>query len=103
MPQEFADQPSRNKASNLEFIAIIENGFNMSQEQVISNAEMPRKSDNENYPHSPAYGVAQSTTKPATAIQFERVNVNGNRHFNVNFMLDEKPVAQLRELDAKGY
>ena len=74
----------------------------MSQEQVISNAEKPRKSDNENYPHSPAYGVMQINDQPATAIQFERVDVNGNRHFNVNFMLDEKPVAQLRELDAEG-
>ena len=74
----------------------------MSQEQVISNAEKSRKSDNENYPRSPAYGVMQINDQPATAIQFERVDVNGNRHFNVNFMLDEKPVAQLQELDSEG-
>ena len=72
----------------------------MSQDQIIINPENSPKED-ELYKHRPAFGIMQINDRPATAIRYEHVEKDGHDRYNVNFLLEGKSVARLKDLDTE--
>ena len=73
----------------------------MPQDQIIINPENSPKEDDELYKHRPAFGIMQINDRPATAIRYEHVEKDGHDRYNVNFLLDGKSVARLKDLDTE--
>ena len=72
----------------------------MSQDQIKINPENSQKED-ESYKHRPTFGIMQINDQPATAIRYEHVEKDGHDRYNVNFLLDGKSLARLKDLDTE--
>ena len=59
-----------------------------------------QKTTERDFSKSPAVGIIQIDDKPATAIRYEKSEIDGQKKYEVSFTLDNKQVARLKNLDS---